>query len=47
MSQEHFSAEKERTIYLVNNFDFMYQSLKKLNFDKGISDIIALEKELN
>jgi len=47
MSQEHFSGEKEKIIYIVNNLDFMYQSLKELHLEKGVQDVVNLEKELN
>lgn len=47
MSQEHFSGEKERIIFLVNNLDYMYQSLKELHLEKGVQDVVSLEKELN
>jgi hypothetical protein len=40
MSQEHFHGDKEKCIYLINNYDFMYTQLKRLNVEKGIQDII-------
>ena len=48
IANDHFAAgEKERTTFIINNLDYIYQSLKNLNLEKGIQDVIALEKELN
>ncbi|CDW80276.1 vacuolar protein sorting-associated protein 52 homolog [Stylonychia lemnae] len=47
MAREHFEGEKEQIVYLINNYDYMYQHLKNLNLEKGIQDVIAIEKELN
>ena len=47
MANEHFEGEKERIVYMTNNMDYMYQNLKNLHLEKGIQDVIAIEKDLN
>jgi len=47
MGEAHFSGEKEKVLFLLNNYDFIYSSLKALNLEKGIQDVVYLEKMVN
>ena len=47
MSKEHFEGEKEQILFQINNYDYIYQNLKTLNIEKGVQDVVAIEKLLN
>jgi len=47
MVQQHFEGEKDRLYFLVNNFDYVYSNLQILHLEKGVQDVIQIEKELN
>lgn len=47
VAHEHFEGEKERLYFLINNYDYVYSNLQTLHLEKGIQDVIHIEKELN
>jgi len=46
MAQEHFVSEKDKTIFVVNNLDFMVQQLNSLNLKKSKKYIEVFQKNL-
>ena len=46
MANEHFVSEKDKTVFVVNNLDFMVQQLNSLNLKKSKKDIEVFQKNL-
>lgn len=46
MADEHFAQQKDRLIYLVNNFEFLVTELNRHNLKKCKSDISMIAKDL-
>lgn len=36
ISQEHFEGDKEKLVYLINNYDYAYTLMKNLHLEKGV-----------
>lgn len=46
MAEEHFVSEKEKTVFVVNNLDFMVSQLTSLSLKKSKKDIEVFQKNL-
>ena len=46
MAEEHFVTEKEKTVFVVNNLDFMVSQLTSLSLKKSKKDIEVFQKNL-
>ena len=46
MANENFVSEKDKTVFVVNNLDFMVQQLNSLNLKKSKKDIEVFQKNL-
>eukprot|EP00349_Pseudokeronopsis_sp_Brazil_P008775 CAMPEP_0202970364 /NCGR_PEP_ID=MMETSP1396-20130829/16318_1 /ASSEMBLY_ACC=CAM_ASM_000872 /TAXON_ID= /ORGANISM="Pseudokeronopsis sp., Strain Brazil" /LENGTH=72 /DNA_ID=CAMNT_0049698805 /DNA_START=283 /DNA_END=498 /DNA_ORIENTATION=- len=44
LGDQHFSGEKERILFLLNNRDYIFSSLKMLNLEKGVQDVVCMER---